>query len=293
MIKSMTGYGRAELSMDGYRATVEIKAVNHRYCDIVFRMPREYLSLEDSLKKIVASRVKRGRLDVYITVEKTATDARTLSVDTVLAERLKNVADELSERLGIDNDMSVSDLLQFPELLRIEEEEADQEITGSLLQQCVSEALEALVQMRLLEGQRLQRDFENRLEVLKEIVARMEVRSPQTVLEYKQKLETQMRDLLSGLTEVDHSRLLMEVALMADRVNIEEELVRLKSHISQFADALKLEEPIGRKLDFIVQEMNREFNTIGSKANDFSLSASVVEAKSVLEQIREQVQNVE
>jgi uncharacterized protein (TIGR00255 family) len=293
MIKSMTGYGRAEMSMDGYRATVEIKAVNHRYCEIVFRMPREYLSLEDSLKRIVASRVKRGRLDVYITVENTAPDARSLSVDTVLAERLKNAADELSEQLGIDNDVSVADLLQIPDLLRIEEEEADQEITGPLLQQCVIKASEALVQMRMLEGQRLQRDFENRLEVLKEIVMRMEERSPQTVLEYKQKLETKMRDLLSGLTEVDQSRMLMEVALMAERVNIEEELVRLKSHISQFADTLSLEEPVGRKLDFIVQEMNREVNTIGSKANDFTLSAFVVEAKSVLEQIREQVQNVE
>jgi uncharacterized protein (TIGR00255 family) len=293
MIRSMTGYGRAESSLEGYRATVEIKAVNHRYCDIVFRLPREYLALEDSLRKIVAERVKRGRLDIYITMERIEPGARSLSLDIDLAWRLKGIMDELGEKLGITRHVSVSDLLQFPDLLRVEEEEADQSVIEPLLRQCVREATDALVHMRAQEGMRLQQDFADRLRALEELVCRMRERSPQTVQEYREKLETQMRDLLSGFGEIDQSRLLMEVALMAERMNIDEELVRLQSHIQQFFDALNADGAIGRKLDFIVQEMNREVNTIGSKANDFPLSSMVVEAKSILEQIREQVQNVE
>lgn len=292
MIKSMTGYGRAELSTNGYRAIVEIKAVNHRYAEFVFRMPRDYLMFEESLKKIVAAHVRRGRLDVYITVEKTSLASHKLSIDMSLAESVKRVADQLESRLGLQNNLTVADMIQIPDLMRIEEE-SDQEIIGPLLEQSVREAVQALVHMRQQEGQRLKLDFHKRLHMLQEIVQQMEKRSPQTVHEYKEKLELRMRELLNGLAKIEESRILTEIALMADRVSIVEELVRLKSHMEQFFQVLQAEEPVGRKLDFLVQEMNREVNTIGSKANDLSLSTFVVEAKSILEQIREQVQNVE
>lgn len=293
MLRSMTGYGRAERTVDGFHLTTEIKAVNHRYFDVVFRMPREYLPFEDSLKKTVAVHVRRGRLEIYIAVERTAPPERQLTVDMSLAERLKDAAVELGERLGLPNDLSVADLLYFPELWKVQEEAVEQEKLGPLLQSCVEEAVLALVHMREKEGERLTTDFRDRIQGLQRIIRYMEQRSPQSVKEYKDKLEERLREWLRESAPVEPTRLLTEVALMADRVSIAEELVRLQSHVSQFLAALDADEPVGRKLDFMLQEMNREVNTIGSKVNDYPLSAAVVEAKSLLEQIREQVQNVE
>jgi uncharacterized protein (TIGR00255 family) len=293
MIKSMTGYGRAEATGFGYQILAEIKAVNHRYAEVVVRMPRDYLLFEDRIKKTVLERVSRGRLDVYLTIERTEEKARTVVIDEELALQLKAAADRLAERLGLEQSVTVAHLLKQEGVVTVTESAEDPESLGDLVLGTVRDATDALLKMRLYEGERLQNDLALRLTRLGQIVDHLEARSPLVVTEYKERLETRLREMLEGKVHVEEARLLTEVAVFADRASIVEELVRLRSHLEQFASILQAEEPVGRKLDFLVQEMNREVNTIGSKANDLAVSQHVVEAKSVLEQIREQVQNVE
>lgn len=293
MIKSMTGFGRAETSGNGYRVLAEIKAVNHRYAEVVVRMPREYLLFEDAIKRIVLERVSRGRLDVYITIEKTTQSARTVTLDQELAVAMKTAADELAVRLGTSETLSLPELLKLHGIITISETADDPEQLESLLLGSVSAATDNLIQMRLYEGQRLRQDMSSRIIKIAQIVDALRKRSPLVVDEYRERLDKRLRDALEGKVVVEETRLLTEVAILADRASIEEELVRLRSHLEQFESILEAVEPIGRKLDFMVQEMNREINTIGSKANDLQIAQYVVEAKSVLEQVREQLQNVE
>jgi uncharacterized protein (TIGR00255 family) len=293
MIKSMTGFGRAEQNQNGYRVLAEIKAVNHRHSEVVVRMPREYLLFEEKIKKIVLEHVSRGRLDVFVTIEKTEQSGRTVVVDQELAVQLKSAADELATRLGMGDTVSLTELLKLPGVITITETADNPEELESLLLGCVSAAVVNLLDMRVNEGQRLAKDMSARIVKLRDIVDRLIERSPLVVDEYRERLDKRLRDLLDGKAVVEEARLLTEVAILADRASIEEELVRLKSHFAQFEGFLQSAEPIGRKLDFLVQEMNREINTIGSKANDLLIAQWVVEAKSVLEQVREQLQNVE
>jgi uncharacterized protein (TIGR00255 family) len=293
MIKSMTGYGRAALEQDGYRLLVEIKAVNHRFTEVVVRMPREYLAFEDRMKKAVLERVARGRLDVYVTVEKTAPIAKTVVIDEDLAVSVKRAFDALAERLGLEERLPLSELLRQEGLLSVKEEAEDPERLGSLLIACTGAAADDLIRMRLDEGERLAREFAARLVKLRRIAEEIAARSPQVVEEYRNRLRERIEEALGGTGLLDEARLLTEVAIFADRASIDEELTRLNSHFQQFEATLQAEEPVGRKLDFLVQEMNREVNTIGSKANDLEIACLVVEAKSTLEQIREQIQNVE
>lgn len=293
MIKSMTGYGRAEVYQDGYRVLVEIKAVNHRYAEIVVRLPREYLQFEDLMKKAVNERISRGRLDVFLTVERTGSARRAVTVDEELAAQLKAAADQLAERLGMNQTLQLEQLLKQPGVLSVAEAVENTEELGNLLLGCTAQAADNLLEMRQREGERLHLDFAARLAKLRALVQRIEERSPSVAAEYRERLEKRLRDLLEGQANLDEGRLLTEVAIFADRASIAEELVRLVSHFEQFLHIVEAPEPVGRKLDFLVQEMNREVNTIGSKANDLQTSQLVVEAKSLLEQIREQVQNVE
>jgi len=293
MIKSMTGYGRAEKEQGGTRALVEIKAVNHRYAEVVVRLPRELMRYEDAMKKAVLERVSRGRIDVFLTVEKLTSAARTVRIDEELAMRMKQAADALAERLGLNETLTVSDLLRHDGVLSVEEEPEDEQQLESFLIECTVEAVDSLIEMRRREGERLQAEFALRLGKLSEIRELVAARSPQVAAEYRERLQKRLAEALEGKGIADEARLLTEVALFVDRSSIDEELVRLSSHLAQFEEILLLSEPVGRKLDFLVQEMNREVNTIGSKANDLQVASAVVEAKSVLEQIREQIQNVE
>jgi uncharacterized protein (TIGR00255 family) len=289
----MTGYGRGEAFNEGYRAVVELKAVNHRYNEINVRMPRELIAYEESLKKTITAHVRRGRIEAYITFERLTGSVPQIHVNLELAREIKAAGDGLAEQLSMQSDLSISQLLQFDGILNLQETVSDPEILQATLFAAAADAVNNLVQMRTNEGVQLRNDFVQRMRRLGGIVEAMQERAPEVSTAYRDKLRERMVQWLDGQVEVDESRLLSEVALLAERANIDEELVRLHSHLSQFADTLQLSEPVGRKLDFIVQEMNREINTIGSKANDLALSQFTLDAKSVLEQIREQVQNVE
>lgn len=293
MIRSMTGYGRGEAVQDEYRVVAELKAVNHRYAEITIRMSRELLAFEDAIKKVISGQIKRGRIEVYITYERLSGNSSKLAIDRQLASLITQTGRQFAAELGIPADLSISQLLQFEGVMQMREAELDPDRIDSVLLQAVSEGVLKLSEMRSREGEQLLRDFSNRLARLSDLTGQMMERSPLVVQEYRERLLKRLQEWLSGQAELEESRLLTEVALFAERANIDEESVRLQSHIDQFQNAMQLAEPIGRKLDFLVQEMNREVNTIGSKANDLTLSQLVVEAKSVLEQIREQVQNVE
>jgi uncharacterized protein (TIGR00255 family) len=293
MLKSMTGYGRAEATENGYRILVEMKAVNHRYAEVMVRMPRDFLLFEDEIKKIILERVSRGRLDCYITIEKTAEQGRTVIIDEELAVKIKAASDSLAERLGYREKLSLAELLRQPEVVTIKQDEEDPQQLESVLLRLAAEAVDDLIVMRQAEGERLAEDVRSRIARLREITEAVTARSPLVVSEYRERLEKRLREALEGRSFVDEARLLTEVALFADRASIVEELVRLKSHCEQFEEMLHKHEPIGRKLDFLVQEMNREVNTIGSKANDLQIAQHVVDMKALLEQIREQIQNVE
>jgi len=289
----MTGFGRAEMNQDGYRVLAEIKAVNHRYAEVVVRMPRDYLLFEDKIKRIVLEQVSRGRLDVFITIEKTEQSGRTVTLDQELAVQMKTAADDLAARLGLNETIQLAELLKLQGILTVSETAEDPEQLESLLLGCVKAATQGLIEMRSYEGERLAGDMSSRIDKLSQLAEALTLRSPLVVDEYRERLEKRMREALEGRVVIEESRLLTEVAIFADRASIAEELVRLASHLEQFRSILQSAEPIGRKLDFLVQEMNREVNTVGSKANDLQIAQLVVEAKSVLEQVREQLQNVE
>ncbi|MFC4766075.1 YicC/YloC family endoribonuclease [Effusibacillus consociatus] len=289
----MTGYGRGDVVQQGYRAVAELKAVNHRYAEIHVRMSRDLLAYEDSIKKLITEKIRRGRIEVYITFERLSGSVPEIEVNREFARELKKTSDRLAEELGVQSDLSVAQLLQFEGVVQVRTAEEDPEQVQKVIAQAVSQAVDKLLEMRAREGAQLAADFQERLDRLADAVQQMSERSPLVVEDYQERLQKRLQEWLEGKMELDESRLLTEVAIFAERADIDEELVRLRSHIKQFHETLKLVEPVGRKLDFLVQEMNREVNTIGSKSNDLILSQYVVEAKSLLEQIREQVQNVE
>lgn len=293
MLRSMTGYGRAEKIDCGYRVLIEIKAVNHRYAEVVVRMPRDYLFAEDKIKKVILERVSRGRLDCYITIDRVERSGSAVILDEELAAQIKSAADSLAERLGMSERLSLSDLISQPDVVKVTQAQEDAELLGSVLVQLAADAADDLVIMRQSEGSRLAQDVRGRIDKLRAIKEAVSTRAPLVVSEIRERLEKRLKELLAGAVLIEEARLLTEVALLADRASIVEELVRLDSHFEQFEDMLGASEPIGRKLDFFVQEMNREVNTIGSKANDLQIAQHVVEMKALLEQIREQIQNVE
>lgn len=292
MVRSMTGYGRCGETVGGYHITVELRSVNHRYFEYSSRLPRAYGFLDDKLKTFFQSRVARGKLDVGVWIEAEAAAADTVEVRYGTAEAYLRALYELRDRYQLRDDISVMALARQPEALAVSAAETDEEALWQAVQTVAAEALDRFVRMRETEGERLREDVLLRRETILRDVARIEERSPQTVREHMQKVEARMRELLDGAA-VDEQRLLTEAAIYADRIAVAEETVRLRSHLDQLQTMLDGDEAVGRKLDFLVQEINREANTIGSKCQDAELARTVVNMKAEIEKIREQIQNLE
>lgn len=292
MANSMTGFGRATALRDGREMTVELKSVNHRYLDPGFRYPRHIGFLEDGMRRILSDRLTRGHVDVFVSYRNTREDARCAVFDSALLKAYLDAAKRCEEEFGLRNDMSVNSALRLPDVVDVVEAEEDREAVEALMREAMLAAVEELISMRHVEGERLTRDLLQRLDTVLDIRGKIEERAPLVVEEYRKKLNERIEAVLAE-ADVDRARLATEVALFADRANIDEELVRLQSHVAAARGLLGEDAAVGRKLDFIVQEMNREFNTIGSKANDKAITALVIEGKAEIEKIREQVQNLE
>ncbi len=291
-MRSMTGYGRFSASADNRDLTVELKSVNHRFLDVNMRLPRGLAFLEEPIRGGLAKRLNRGHVDVFAQYRNGRDDAREVQINAGLAGQYRQAFAQLSEAVGIAGELALEKLAAFPDVLTLAEREEDQAAVTALCLDALSGALDALTAMREREGSALAVDIAARLDKLSGIVAQMEARAPLMVRDYRDKLTQRIAELLTG-QEPDPQRLAQEVALMADRAAIDEELVRLKSHIGQVRECLVSGEPVGRKLDFLVQELNREYNTIGSKASDLLLTKLVLDAKAEVEKLREQVQNIE
>lgn len=292
MIKSMTGYGRAEQSTDEMDVAVELKSVNHRYLEFSARVPRNYAFLEERLKRYFQQRVSRGKLDVFVSIDASRQPGVAVELNEPLAEAYAAALRRLAVCAGLPEESLLPRIAQYSDLMNVRKETPDEEAVWSLVEPAAEEALAAFMRMREAEGQRMKQDVLERLEAILRQVAFVESRSPETVKNYRERIEQKVRELL-GDAQVDEQRLLTETALFADKVAVAEETVRLRSHMDQVRALLESGEPVGRKLDFIVQEMNREANTIGSKAQDMEVTRAVVEIKSEIEKIREQIQNIE
>ena len=292
MIRSMTGYGRGQATVDGMDITVEIKSVNHRYYEYTSRLPRTYGFLDDKLKTYLQGSISRGKVDVFVSVfTKDGKDVKVtpnLELIREYVEALRQVRDTF----GLADDISTMGVAQMPDALSIDKEEPDNEAVQQQVLEVVGQALEEYDAMRRAEGARLCQDIVQRAGRIGQLVDHVEERSPQTVEEYRKRISARMQELL-GDTEIAEQRILAEAALFADKVSVTEEIVRLRSHLAQLNTMLSADTAVGRKLDFLVQEMNREANTIGSKANDYELAQTVVEIKAEIEKIREQIQNIE
>lgn len=292
-MQSMTGYGRAFVEIDGRQMTVEVKSVNHRFLDIAFRMPRNLMFLEDAARKAVGAKLSRGHVDVFVTYRNLRTDARTVQVDEALfgayADALRSLA-ELSGS-GLRDDRTLMGIARMPDVMTVTEADEDQNAVRTLMLTALNEALEGLVAMRGREGDTIRADLSGRVDAIECMTAAVEARYPETVEEYRQRLKSAVAELVDS--GVDENRLLMEVAIMADRSAIAEEIVRLNSHVQQLRALLDATEPVGRRVDFIVQELNREVNTISSKSQDIPITRLTVDMKAEIEKLREQVQNIE
>lgn len=289
---SMTGFGKTELTIDGRRMRVEIKSVNHRFLDINIRMPRFLLYLEDEARKIISSRLARGRVDVFINYSSERDDAKKVVLNKGIISAYWEASKEIKAEFGLADDIATIDLMRLPDAVAFEDNDNDEEAFRNLLEQTMNGALDELVAARKSEGEKLMADINSRLDVLLDAAKSISALEDVVVSDYKTKLTERLNALLDGAS-VDESRLAQEVAIFADKCNITEELVRISSHIERFKNADKQEGPQGRNLDFIVQELNREFNTIGSKANFVEITNSVITAKGEIEKIREQIQNIE
>ena len=292
MVKSMTGYGRAEDTLNGCTITVELRSVNNRYLDCNVRMPRLYLFAEETIKSRVQNTISRGKVDVFVTLDSTGGEQVQVSVNQPLADGYYAALTQLAERYGLSKDISVSLLSRFPDVLLAEKAEEDVEQRAQDICSVLDRALSDFDQMRTREGARLETDVLSRAARIEELVGKVEERSPQTVAEYRAKLEARMNEVLSN-TQLDPARILTEAAIFADKVAVDEETVRLRSHIGQLRHMLEQGGATGRKLDFLIQEFNREANTIGSKCSDIDIARHVVDIKAEIEKIREQVQNIE
>ena len=291
-MKSMTGYGRAREEKNGRMITVELRAVNHRYLDCTVKAPRQYGFLDDAVKKAAAARIARGKVEVFVSVETQEGGDIAVTVNHTLAKRYLDALHDLSETYGLRDDVTVAVLAKMPDVLGSEriEQDAD-ELTRDVLE-VFAAACDGFDQMRCREGEKLAEDVRGRCAAIERMVGAVEQRSPERVREYREKLLARMQEVLAD-TSIDETRILTEAAIYADKTAVDEETVRLRSHLTQMDGMLRETQPVGRKLDFLVQEMNREANTIGSKANDVDMARIVVDIKSEIEKIREQIQNIE
>ncbi len=292
MVRSMTGYGRGQDVLDGLAVTVEIKSVNHRFFEYSCRLPRIYGFIDDKLKNYVQQRISRGKVDVFVQIDALESAGSEVLVNEGLAENYLTALRDMAQKYGLREDVSVTTLSRYPDVLSVRQVALDEDTVWNAVQKVTDNALDQFIAMREREGARLREDVLSRGQTILSAVAAIEERSPQTVREHMEKVETRMRELLDGAA-VDEGRLLTEAAIYADKIAVAEETVRLRSHIEQLGVLLSGDEAVGRKLDFLVQEINRETNTIGSKCSDLELTRIVVDVKAEIEKIREQIQNIE
>ena len=289
---SMTGYGRGTASLDGRELTIELKSVNNRFLDIGMKLPRQLSFLEDGLRKLLNDSLSRGHVDVFVNYRNLRSDAKTVRVDEALLQAYLTSARESAKALDLDDDLTLSKALTLPDVTTILPADEDQQALTELGRTAMTMAIDGLKVMRFKEGERLKADLSARMDTMTGYAAAIERRAPAVAKEYRVKLTARIEELL-GETEVDRARLATEVAIFADRAAIDEEIVRLNTHLIHFRELLEANEPVGRKMDFLVQEMNRECNTIGSKANDAELTSIVLLSKTEIEKLREQIQNIE
>lgn len=291
MPQSMTGYGRCTLAQDGREVTIELKSVNHRFLDLAFRMPRSFAFLENDMRAHISNKLARGHVDIFVTYKNSRDDARKVTLDSaLLGEYLTTLRQGGIDHM-LDDNLRLRDVLSMQDVLTVEEADEDQQALSALTLSALDTALDSLCAMRRREGETMRGDVETRLDTLERTAHAIDERAPQWLEEYRQRLRARIEEICQ--MQLDEARLTQEVALAADKAAVDEETVRLRSHIAQMRDLLKQSEPAGRKLDFLVQEMNREVNTTGSKSSDLILTGMVVDAKAELEKIREQIQNIE
>ena len=292
MVKSMTGYGRAREMRNGRDITVEVRSVNNRYLDCTVKMPRAYIFAEDRMKAHVQQAISRGKVDVFVTIDASAADEAVVAVNEPLARGYYEALTRLKTMFSLPGEVTPEVLAKFPDVLAVTKAEEDVEAIAADICAVLDDALAAYNDMRAVEGEKLAADVAGRVTTIETVVGKVEERSPQTVAAYRQRLEAKMQEVLQSTT-IDESRILTEAAIFADKIAVDEETVRLRSHIAQLRAMLASDEPVGRKLDFLIQEVNRECNTIGSKCSDLTIAQDVVNMKAEVEKIREQVQNME
>ena len=293
MIRSMTSFGRSS-SEEGQKRvfTVEMKSVNSRYLDVNIRMPKTLISLEEEIRKMISNSLNRGKVDVFINLKNYSDGSGIPKVDINLAQGYLECLKEIEAKLGVKNDISVMQIARFPEVITVVEEEDKIETVWQELKPLINDSLDMMIEMREVEGDKLKEDILSKVSVIEQLVLKVEEFADTIPKTFKMKLEERVKELL-GNVDIDESRIAMEVCMLADKATVDEEIIRLRSHINQVRETLNLKEPVGRKLDFIVQEMNRETNTIGSKSSDIQKTNIVIDIKNILEKIREQVQNIE
>ena len=292
MLKSMTGFGRSEIANERQKITVEMKAVNHRYCDINVKMPKKLSIFEAGIRNLLKKYIQRGKVDVFITYEDYTENNMVLKYNEELAAEYVRVLQQMSEQFGIENDVRVSSLSRYPDVLTLEEQTVDTDELWGVLEEALHKASEQFVETRLVEGENLKNDLISKLDGMLEDVDFIEKRSPEILVEHRQRLEAKVKELLGDST-IDESRIVTETTIFADKICVDEEIVRLRSHITSTRKALLEGGSIGRKLDFIAQEMTREANTILSKANDLEVANRAINLKTEIEKVREQIQNIE
>lgn len=292
MIKSMTGFGRCELSNEKRKITVELKSVNHRYLDVNIRMPKKLNFFESAIRTLLKEYMQRGKVDMFISYEDYSEQTLAVKYNATIAKEYLTYLQQMADEFNLENDIRVSSLSRYPEVLTMEEQSTDEDELWSDLSQAIREACTQFVATRTTEGEHLKQDLVEKLHHMRDNVDKVEQRAPQIIAEYRSKLMEKVNELL-GDTQIDEARLSTEIVLFADKICTDEETVRLKSHITSMLNALERSEGIGRKLDFIAQEMNREANTILSKSNDLETSDIAIELKTEIEKVREQIQNIE
>lgn len=292
MIKSMTGYGKSTLEINSRKYQVEIKSLNHRYLDISIRMPKQLSYLEETIKQQISSKISRGKIDVFISWENNSIEGRTIKINTELAKAYIEELRKLAEEENLSDNIEVNDIVKYPDVLIVQENQEDETIKNEIIE-VVNKAVNNLVEMKQNEGIKIAEDLQKRLDYIQEEVNKVKEFSTGLINEYIVKLEERIKELLPNNQEIDKNRLMQEIVIYADKCSIEEEVTRLNSHIGQFKEFLKSDETVGKKLDFIIQEMNRETNTIGSKSNNLNITNGVIDMKTEIENLREQVQNIE
>lgn len=292
MIKSMTGFGRSEIVKGNRKISVEIKSVNHRYLEAGIKMPKKLNVFESRMRDLLKKYATRGKIDIFINYEDDSENQVNLKFNQNIADEYMTIFNNMSEKYNLKNDMTVGGLARFPEVITMDEVQEDEEELWHFIEEAMKAALEQFVNTRILEGENLKKDLLGKLDHMEELVAFVEKRSPEIMKEYRSKLESKVKELL-GDTTIDESRIATEVIIYADKICVDEEIVRLRSHIEHARKCLNEDGGIGRKMDFIAQEMNREANTTLSKANDIEISNAAIDLKTEIEKVREQIQNIE